>query len=113
MNATYYNLLRTTGKAAVTHVGLVDETGTELAGGSPAYARVAEAWVDDGDGVMRLAANRVFGIPAGKTVAGWRGYSALTGGTDYGGAVVTDVTFTEQGEYTLLASVTSVTHRAG
>lgn len=111
MNAAYHNVLRTAGKAAATHVGLVDETGTELTGGDPAYARIAESWADDGDGVMRLAADRTFNVPAGK-VAGWQAYSASSGGTAYGINAVTEETFAAQGQYKLLAAQTAVTHSA-
>ena len=52
MNAAFFNALRTAGKSAITHIGLVDETGTELTGGSPAYARQAVTWADGADGVM-------------------------------------------------------------
>jgi hypothetical protein len=109
MNAAYFNLLRDAGKAGVTHVGLVDETGTELEGGS--YARIAEAWTNDGDGVMRLAADRTFDVPAG-TVAGWQGYSASEGGTAYGINPVTEETYAEAGQYILRANLTAVTHQA-
>jgi hypothetical protein len=107
MNANYYNLLRTTGKAALTHVGLVDDAGAEIG------ARQAETWADDGDGVMRLAADRTFDIPAGVTVAGWQGYSADTDGTAYGVNVVPPETFVGEGQYRLVASLTSITHAAG
>jgi hypothetical protein len=107
MNANYFNLLRTAGKAALTHVGLVDDAGAEIG------ARQAETWTDDGDGVMRLAADRTFAVPAGVTVAGWQGYSADVDGTAYGVNVVPSETFTGAGEYVLAASLTSITHAAG
>jgi hypothetical protein len=111
MAAAYHNALRTAGKAAITHIGLVDETGTELTGGSPAYTRIAETWADGADGVMNLAANRVFNVPASTTVGGWRGYSQLaSGGTNYGGKNLTNEVFAAQGTYTLLAASTSITH---
>ena len=113
MNVAYYNALRTHGQSLITHIGLVNEAGTEISGGSPAYARQAVTWAADGDGVMRPNANLTFDIPAGVTVGGWRGYSALTVGTDYGGAALTNQLFADQGEYTLVASATGVTHQAG
>lgn len=92
----------------ITHIGLVDETDTELAGGSPAYARQAVTFVDGGAGIIRPSVNLDFDIPAGDTVAGWRGYSALTVGTDYGGQDLSPEAYISQGVYTLLASQTGV-----
>lgn len=112
MNAAYLNLIRDAGQAAITHIGLVDETGTELTGGSPAYARQAVTWTDDGDGVARPDGNLTFNVPAGKTVGGWRGFSAGSAGTSYGGEDVTQEAFASQGTYTLLAASTSITHAA-
>ena len=110
MNATYLNAIRDHGQSLITHVGLVDDVGTEITGGSPAYARQAVTWTDDGDGVSRPSGNLVFDIPAGASVAEWRGYSASTAGTDYGGASLTQEDYTGQGTYTLLAASTTITH---
>lgn len=92
---------------AVTHIGLVDETGTEITGGSPAYARDAVTWADDGAGVIRPDADHPFDIPADATVAGWRGYSAASAGTNYGGDDLPPESFLAQGVYTLLADQTA------
>jgi hypothetical protein len=112
MNATYLNAIRDHGQGIITHIGLVDDQGAELTGGSPAYARQAVTWVDDGDGISRPNANLTFNVPGGSNVAGWRGYSASTAGTDYGGAALTQEDYTGQGIYTLLAASTSITHAA-
>jgi hypothetical protein len=109
MNAAYHNALRDHGKSIATHVGLVDELGVELTGGG--YARIAEAWANDGDGVMRLAADRTFDVPAGK-VAGWQAYSAAEAGTGYGINAVTEETYAEPGQYILRANLTAVSHQA-
>lgn len=108
MNAAYLNALSSAGAALVTHFGLVDETGTELTGGS--YARIANtptataaAWAPSAD--------LTFNVPAG-IVAGWRGYSASTAGTDYGGADLTQETYAAAGQYKLVAASTGVTHSA-
>ena len=45
-------------------------------------------------------------------VAGWRGYSAATAGTEYGGANFTTVTYSNPGTFTLLAASTSIDHNA-
>jgi len=92
--------------AVATHLGLVDETGTELTGGT--YARLAVTWDAASAGLIRPGADSVFDIPAGVTVGGWRTYSALTTGTDYGGSPLTNETFAGAGTYTLLAASTSI-----
>jgi hypothetical protein len=110
MNATYRNLIATAGAGAVTHIGLVDAGGTEITGGSPAYARRAVTWAAASDGTIRPNANLTFDIPSGVTVGGWRGYSASTAGTNYGGKALTNEAFAAQGEYTLLAASTAILH---
>lgn len=96
--------------AAATHVatlvvfvGLVDETGTELTGGS--YARQACTASATGANV-RLDADETFAVPAGATVAGWRGFSAVTAGTNYGGEDLTPEVYAAAGQYVLQASAT-------
>lgn len=110
MNATYLNALRTHAKSLITHIGLVDDGGTELAGGSPAYARIPVTWADGADGVMNPNADLTFNVPASTTVGGWRGYSAGTEGTDYGGEDLAQEVYTNQGTYKLLAASTGITH---
>lgn len=41
METVYLNAIGDHGGSLITHIGLVDDTGTELTGGSPAYARQA------------------------------------------------------------------------
>lgn len=110
MNTDYLDAVADYGGTQITHIGLVDETGTELTGGSPAYARKAVTWTDASSGTIRPDADLTFDIPSGVTVGGWRGYSASTDGTDYGGADLTNETYASQGEYTLLASGTGILH---
>jgi hypothetical protein len=112
MNTAYLNLIREAGQSAITHIGLVDDTGTELTGGSPAYARKAVTWTDSADGVSRPSADLTFDVPAGASVASWRGYSASSSGTDYGGEDLTQEDYAGQGTYKLLAASTSITHAA-
>jgi len=110
MTAAFHNALRTHAISIAGFVGLVDETGTELTGGSPAYSRLEETWVTTGgDGIMNLANNRVFNVPANTTVGGWRAYSLVSGGVNYGGKDLVNEEFTAQGTYTLLAAQTSIT----
>lgn len=110
MNGTFLDALATEAKSLITHIGLVDDQGDELTGGSPAYARQAVTWTgpDGGDGLIRPNANLTFNVPGGSSVAGWRGYSASTEGTDYGGASLTQEDYTNQGTYTLLAASTGI-----
>lgn len=91
------------------YIGLVDETGTEISGGSPAYARKAASWGAASNGSASLSSALTFDIPSGKTVAGWRGYSASTGGTDYGGGDLTPEAYSAQGQYILKATDTKIT----
>ena len=103
----YLNAIANAGAALITHIGLVDETGTEIVGGT--YARLAVTWTGAVDGTIRPNADLTFEVPAG-TVGGWRGYSALTVGTDYGGQVLTNEVFAAAGQYKLLAAGTGILH---
>lgn len=110
MENNYLNAIANHGASLITHIGLVDETGTEISGGDPAYARQSVTW-DDTDGLIRPSTDRVFDIPENTTVGGWKGYSASTGGTEYGGGDLTNVEFSIQGTYTLQASGTGINHQ--
>jgi hypothetical protein len=105
MNSTFLGVLRDAGEGVITHIGLVDASGDELS--SASYARQAVTWTDDGTN-MRPSADLEFDTTSGDVVAGWRGYSASTAGTDYGGAALTETTFSNDGTYTLLAASTSI-----
>lgn len=74
---------------------------SELSGGSPAYARKAITWNAASAGNLDNNANPVFDVPAGATVAHVGLFSAVTAGTFYGSADVTDEAFAGQGTYTL------------
>lgn len=110
MSTAYLNLTAQAGGTAITHLGLVDDTGTEITGGT--YARQAVTWTTAANGLIRPTADKTFNVPSGKTVGGWRGYSASTSGTDYGGASLTAQPFASDGTYTLLAEYTSIDHDA-
>jgi hypothetical protein len=112
MNAAYRNAIGNAGAALITHLGLVDRDGAELSGGSPAYARLAVTWTGASGGMIRPATDKTFNVPVGATVAGWRGYSALSGGTEYGGEDLTPEAFAGQGEYRLIAAQTGISHGA-
>lgn len=110
MNEDYLNAIADEGGTLITHIGLVDETGTEITGGDPAYARQAVTWTAASGGTIRPSADLTFDIPSGTTVGGWRGYSASSSGTNYGGEDLTQESYASQGEYTLLASGTGILH---
>lgn len=110
MDTAYLNSIADDGAALITHIGLVDDTGTELS--SAGYARQAVTWTSASSGVVRPDADLEFDCASGDTVAGWRGYDASTSGTDYGGASLTQVDFSNDGTYTLLASSTGIDHSA-
>ena len=114
MSDGYRNAIANHGASLITHIGLVDENGTELEGGSPAYIRKAVTWTEapaSGTGVIRPNADITFDIPEDTTVGGWRGYSQeATGGTNYGGKALTQETFASQGEYKLLSASTGILH---
>lgn len=110
MNTAYLNLIADAADA-ITHIALFGN-GSEVTGGSPAYARLAVTWTAPSNGLVRPTTNLVFDIPAGGVVDEWRGFTALTSGTDYGGEVLTEETFAGQGTYTLLAASTGIQHSA-
>jgi hypothetical protein len=110
MSEGYRNAIGDAGAALISHIGLVDETDTELTGGSPAYARQAVTWVAASGGIIRPNADLTFNVPAGKTVAGFRCYSLVSGGTNYGGEDLTNEVYTNQGTYKLLAASTGIKH---
>lgn len=108
MSTAYLNETADAGGALISHLGLVDGNDSELSGGS--YARKAVSWTSAASGLIRPTADLVFDVPSGATVAGWRGYSGATSGTDYGGADLTSQPFNSSGEYTLLAAQTAIDH---
>jgi hypothetical protein len=107
MNNAYLNAIRDHGQSLITHIALFGD-GVELTGGG--YTRLAVTWVDDGNGVSRPSGNLVFTTEAGDVVDEWRGFSASSGGVDYGGAAVTERTYSNPGTYTLNAAQTSINH---
>ena len=107
MDTPYYNAIAGHGRTLITHISLVNGSGTEVSN-----ARLPVTWTAASDGLIRPTADLDFGVNTGVTVAGWRGHSALTGGTNYGGADLSPEVFNQAGEYRLLAASTSITHQA-
>ena len=109
MNSAYLTAIAGHGIGLITHIGLTNAAGTELSGGG--YARLPITW-SGAAGTRSPNADMVFTVGAGAEVGQWRGYSALTAGTDYGGAVVTTRNYTNAGTYPLLAASTNIAHTA-
>lgn len=107
MSAAFRAACATHGGSLVATLGLVDDQGRELTGGTPAYRRRAVAWQAVTDGTLRPVRDLVFDVPADATVAGWRAYSRS--GEDYGGADLSLEFFRGQGEYVLRAAGTGIT----
>jgi len=78
-----------------------DNGANEVSGGSPAYIRKAITWNAAAAGAMDDSNAPVFDVPASTTVAYVGFWSAVTVGTFYGAADVTDEVFAAQGTYTL------------
>jgi hypothetical protein len=110
MNSTYLNSIATHGSGLITHIGLVNAAGEEISGGTPPYARKAITWTAPVAGLVRPTEDLVFFIPAGANVAGWRCFSAVTGGTNFGGSDLIQESYASAGEYKLLAATSGISH---
>lgn len=111
MLTAYLDAIANAGGALITHIGLFNGA-TELTGGSPAYARKAVTWTASAAGLIAPTADLDFDVPAGATVTNWKGFSAASGGTGYGGETVTTEAFANQGVYRLLAASSGIQHNA-
>lgn len=109
MNEAYRNAIANYGASIIGYIGLRDSNGTELTGGTPAYARVAVTWTAAVDGLIRPTADVVFNVPAGTTVASWFAINT-TQDTELGGAALTAEAYAGQGEYKLLAASSGIAH---
>lgn len=107
--AAMKNILSDAYKGAATHAALYTTApgataGTEVTGGSPAYARKANSWSASSNGVT--SSTVTFDVPSGTTVVGAGVHSAITAGTYYDGASVTSQAFASQGTYQLTLTYT-------
>lgn len=86
-------------------------TGTsEVAGGSPAYARKAVAWDAASGGSMASSGDITFDVPGSTTIRFLGYWSLASGGTFYGSrALDTDQTFPTQGTYTIASGAITET----
>lgn len=79
--------------------------GTEVTGGSPAYARKSlSGWSASSGGVTSVTVT--FDVPSGTTVVGAGVHTAVTAGTYLDGASVTSQAFATQGTYQLTFTYT-------
>jgi hypothetical protein len=95
--APYMGLYSTTGAGAT--------AGTEITGGTPAYARKASAWGTAAASAV-TSSPAPFDVPSGATVAGGGFHSAVTAGTFWEGFALTSQAFSSQGTYTPTATYT-------
>lgn len=105
LNATALNLmldqLATVAVFASLHTDVIGSgSGSEVTGGSPAYARKAITWFAAASGNLDNNANPVFDVPASTTIRRIGFFSAVTAGTYYGDADITDEVYAGQGTYT-------------
>lgn len=83
--------------------------GTEVSGGSPAYARKAITWNAASGGTKTSNGTVTFDVPAA-TVAYFTLHSAATAGTYYGsGSLSASEVFAAQGQYQLTSVTLSIT----
>lgn len=107
--ATQKNTLATSYGTAATHAALYTtapggSAGTEVSGGSPAYARKALSWGAASGGVITVTVT--FDVPTSTTVVGAGVHTAITAGTYLDGAAVTSQAFASQGTYALTLTYT-------
>ena len=107
---TLRNLMVDQYKAQCTHVALYStvpaaSAGTELTGGSPAYARRVANWGATASSAA-TASPAAHDVPSGATVAGAGFHSAITAGNYLDGGSVTSQAFASQGTYTVTATYT-------
>jgi hypothetical protein len=109
MTTGYLNLIADYAATQLSHIGLVDDTDTELTAGS--YARLAVTWTSASGGTIRPNADLTFEVGASETVSGWRAYTAITAGTEYGGAdFASDEVYSSAGQFKLLSASSGILH---
>ena len=84
-------------------------SGGEVTGGAPAYARKAATWNAASGASKAISGSLVFDVPGGTTIRRVGFWTALSGGTYFGDADITDETYGGQGTYTLTAASVSLT----
>ena len=100
MNEAFATALAAHGASLITHIAVYSS-------GSPVgAARIPVTWTGAGS-IKNPSANLTFTGTPSTPIDEWRGFSALTGGTDYGGAALTGTGFDSSGNFTLLAASTN------
>jgi hypothetical protein len=96
---TYFGTLAAYGALTSTAPGTT--TGTEISGGSPAYARKPLSWgtATTATPSVMSASAATFDVASGTTVVGFETYDAVTAGNYLNGAGITSQTFASQGTY--------------
>jgi hypothetical protein len=82
LNASARNLIVDAISASVTHIGLADASGTEITGGTPAYARKAITETAGAAGIADNNAALIFDVPA-STVCFFLLTTAVSAGTTH------------------------------
>ena len=100
--AAWLNLAADAIKGGYTHVGLLN-SGTELSGGSPAYARQTLSYGSTSAGDWSGTAS--FDVPSGSTVNQVGFYSASSGGSPDHTESVTEEVYGAQGTYDLTVTL--------
>ena len=73
----------------------------EVSGGSPAYARKGITWNTAAGGALDSSNTQAFDVPSGTTIRRVGFQNAVTAGTFYGDAEITDEVYGAQGTYTI------------
>lgn len=92
-------------KAIMVYGALADSSGTEMTGGSPAYARIAESWGSSTNGVVSDT-QQTFNIASGSTPARKQFYTASSGGSVLDWIGITSQLFSSQGTYAVTSTYT-------
>ncbi|SDM20748.1 hypothetical protein [Halarsenatibacter silvermanii] len=106
---SYLNTISEAGGANVESVALVDGGGNEVTGRKTVPGDFELNY--DETGVWRPDADLTFQISGGTTVAGWRAYDDPSAGNELGGADLSEESYDNDGEYTLLADQTGFVHQ--
>ncbi len=79
--------------------------GTEVTGGSPAYARIAPSWGSAASSAISASAMN-FNVPSSTTVTSFGFFSLSSAGTYYDGVTITSQLFSSQGTYAITPTYT-------
>lgn len=109
LNTNGQNLMLNALRTSSTHLALRNASGTEISGGSPAYARQSATWGAASSGSLSLSNTPTFNVPAGVTIKYVSLQSAATGGTEYARVEITNETFSNAGKFSVNSLSISLT----